>query len=577
MSVRLFDQHPRRVSGSLDGVWTATPLRHDGSAGSTRAPQAARPVVTPGVWEAEPGWERFRGVMRYERDVELPAGWVRLCFAGVSHTAKVSLDGKPLGTHADAFTPWAVETPIAEAGMHRLSLQIDNTFGDHAALHLENDYESYGGITRPAEWQQVEPVYLLRTKLIPRQENNAWHIEGEVVLRNLGDDDGPRKVSVVAFGQTVVLAESVSVEAQSEQTLTFYLTAPPDAGTWSPESPTLHPLRFVLQDEAGQTTDERIERVGLRTVRLDGYRLLLNDQPIHLRGFNRHEDHPQFGCALPVQVMAHDLSLMRDCGANAVRTSHYPNDQRFLDLCDELGVLVWEESHARNVSFDHPKYREQIDTSTTEMLHTHVNHPSIVIWGYLNECDSNTEAGVAEHARVAKLLRSMDDSRLITHASNRSERDRSFGPDDIVSWNRYDNWYGDRGAAAMFEEQLKWLNSCPEAGGVGKPVIVSEFGAGAIYGHRSATRDRWTEQYQADALGETLDAYLDHPSIIGTFIWQFCDIRISPNLDKGARWQVRPRTLNNKGIVDEYRRPKLAYAVVRQKMRRAAGFDDEST
>ena len=74
-------------------------------------------------------------------------------------------------------------------------------------------------------------------------------------------------------------------------------------------------------------------------------------EPVFLKGFNRHEDYGDIGCAIPLQLMAQDMDLMQDMGANAVRTCHYPNDERFLDLCDERGIMVWEENHARGLDW----------------------------------------------------------------------------------------------------------------------------------------------------------------------------------------------------------------------------------
>jgi beta-glucuronidase len=294
---------------------------------------------------------------------------------------------------------------------------------------------------------------------------------------------------------------------------------------------------------------------------------MLNGKPLRLRGYNRHEDHPQFGCALPAEAMVTDLALLRDLGCNFVRTAHYPNDMRFLDLCDEMGVYVWEESHARNVEFKHPKFRQQIVDSTREMIEWHHNRPSVILWGCLNECESRTRSGRREYERVFQLMRSLDPSRPVTFASNRRDLDICLDLVDIVSWNRYDAWYGGEpeNIEPAIRDILRWLHSPKSKGGRGKPVIMSECGAGAIYGCRHPNHAKWTEEYQAEVLDETLRVYLNHPDIVGVAIWQFCDCRVTRN-----RWSGRPRTMNNKGTVDEYRRPKLAYEVVKRRMHEAA-------
>jgi beta-glucuronidase len=244
---------------------------------------------------------------------------------------------------------------------------------------------------------------------------------------------------------------------------------------------------------------------------------------------------------------------------------------RFLDLCDEMGFYVWEESHARAIDVHHPLFREQIGASTREMVAWHGNRPSIVIWGCLNECESDTEEGAAEHQYVIDLIRSLDDSRPVTFASNRGRNDLCLGMVDIVSVNRYVGWY--EGAPsdieASLEEYLVWLNSPESMGGSGKPVILSEFGAGGQYGFRHPNHAHWTEEYQCDVLDESLRVYLKHDDVVGAAIWQFCDVRITEGW-----WKTRPRTMNNKGTVDEYRRPKLAYRTVKTRMLEALATPD---
>ena len=113
----------------------------------------------------------------------------------------------------------------------------------------------------------------------------------------------------------------------------------PGAGAWSPETPELYTVTAALARD-GEVFDDLIDRVGLREVRTEGGRILLNGSPLRIRGVCCHEDHPHFGCALPYSAIAYDLMLLRSLGANSVRTAHYPNDEVFLDLCDEAGILV---------------------------------------------------------------------------------------------------------------------------------------------------------------------------------------------------------------------------------------------
>jgi len=127
----------------------------------------------------------------------------------------------------------------------------------------------------------------------------------------------------------------------------------------------------------------------------------------------------------------------------------------------------------------------------------------------------------------------------------------------VVSFNIYTGWYQDMDMLARHNQEMDWIAT---AGGEGKPVIVSEFGAGGIYGFRDRARSKWSEERQADLIRENLELYREDARITGTFIWQFADCRVTEE-----EWfEKRPRSHNNKGVVDEYRRPKLAYDVVKE-------------
>ena len=172
-----------------------------------------------------------------------------------------------------------------------------------------------------------------------------------------------------------------------------------------------------------------------------------------------------------------------------------------------------------------------------------------------------------------EIIKGLDRSRPVTFASNKAERDTCLDLVDIVSWNRYVGWYHDEPGDAPddLKRLLKWLHSSA-SGAKGKPVILSEFGAGAIPGYRHPSHVKWTEEYQAECLDAQLAAYLDHPDVTGCAIWQFCDIR---NTTEDNRFNSRPRTMNNKGTVDELRRPKLAYGVVKRRMHEARKNRDQ--
>ena len=310
----------------------------------------------------------------------------------------------------------------------------------------------------------------------------------------------------------------------------------------------------------GGPEDDYIDRIGFREVMVSGKDILVNGRKIYMKGFNRHEDYAVVGCAIPLQLMVQDMELMQEMNANAVRTCHYPNDERFLDLCDERGMYVWEENHARGFGLErmqNPNFDRQCRDCIDEMIEDHFNHPSIVIWGILNECASETEEGREKYAAQYAQIRSLDKSRPVTSATCRHLKDICLDLPDVVSFNMYSGWYKDVPIDETNNTEIEWIRN---SGGDGKPIIVSEFGAAAIYGYRDRAHCKWSEERQADIIRDNLEVYMKDDNICGVFVWQFADCRVTEE-----EWfATRARCHNNKGVVDEYRRPKLAFDTIKE-------------
>ncbi|MDA3875256.1 MAG: beta-galactosidase, partial [Kiritimatiellae bacterium] len=335
----------------------------------------------------------------------------------------------------------------------------------------------------------------------------------------------------------------------------------PGLTPWTPENPVLHLAELELD---GQRI---IERFGLRTLSTSGSDILLNGEPLHLRGFCRHEAHPQFGPALPHAQLVQDLQLLKSMGCNFVRGAHYPQDPRFLDLCDETGMLVFEESIGWNQKerhFTSKTYVEACEQQTRLMVRNSINHPSVFLWGFLNEGNSDHPSSDHLYPRLAAAVREEDDSRLVTYATNQPWEDRHFAHADVLAVNLYPGWYapsdGESRPLEAVRETLEKLEANVDANpdAKGKPLFMSEIGGGAIYGWHDPLRVHWSEEYQSDLLDTILRELDAHPRYCGVALWQFCDGRTYAN----PRSLSRPRAFNNKGVFDEYRRPKMAVQTV---------------
>lgn len=514
------------------------------------------PVAVPCCWESLPDFSAYRGVGVFTKKFEAK-GTIRLVFKGVSHTARVCVDGKEVGRHYNAFTPFSIVVKGLEEGTHKLEVYADNTFSEASALHVPNDYMSYGGISRGVVLEELRDAYIEYVHAIPVKEEDGWKVQTAIKVNSVSEKEERYKLTVQVEGQTEAVTEEVVLKAGEDVVVEKVIPAG-DVEVWGMENPKLYGITAVLAEE--EPVDDLMDRFGYREVKVDGKDILLNGKKIRIKGFCRHEDHPMYGCALPFAAIEQDLQIAKDLGANAIRTSHYPNDELFLDLCDEQGILVWEENHARGLSEEqmrNPNFERQAEDCIREMITAHINHPAIIIWGILNECASETEYGYECYKKQYELIRQMDISRPRSSASCKFKTDLCFGLPDIVSYNIYPEWYHDAPTGEYLADLYDWVQTDSE--GKGKPFLITEIGVGAIYGYRTPTMCKWSEEYQAKALENQITAVLEQEGCSGIFIWQFCDVRIS------FEWfSNRPRTMNNKGIVDEYRRRKLSYDVVKR-------------
>lgn len=527
------------------------------------------PVAVPGCWENHPLFADYRGEGIYRKTFQAQ-GNVRIECKGVSHTATVYLDGQEVGHHYNAYTPFSVVVNDLEPGRHMLEIKADNRFHKDSALHVPNDYMSYGGISRGVVVEELSDLYLEYVHVKTYRENEQWHVQVKAAVNvlKIGQND---EEDITIQGKIKDTAFEWKLTDTAKKHYEFCTDLKIDGiEEWSPETPVLYQVELQMLRE-DEVIDDLMERFGFREICVQGKYILLNGKRLRIKGICRHEDHPDYGCALPYQTIYNDLVLIRQMGANSIRTAHYPNDEIFLDLCDELGILVWEENHARGLEEDrmkHPLFEEQAEQVIREMIFYHYNHPCIFIWGILNECASETLFGRSCYEKQFRLIREMDDSRPCTFASCKFFGDICFDLPDVISCNLYPRWYVDKPVRDYLNEVYDWI--VEDGNGKGKPFIVSEIGAGGLYGCHNAYHGKWTEEYQADALSEQVSECLKFSESMGVYIWQFCDVRVSSEWFAG-----RPREMNNKGVVDEYRRPKAAYGRVKEIFEQYTNYYEE--
>jgi beta-glucuronidase len=553
---------------SLNGLWDFSFLGLiELEAFSPDSVKFAGKLPVPSAFDALPDLAGKRGAAIYRTRVHVtPRRAARIEFGAVSMWTRVFIDGKLQREHACGYAPFVADMPPADFSEREILVLVDNRF-DFARVPMHEEYfdfYQYGGILRDVSLHVFPEagVFIDAVKVAP---DTGKFRQGLVQV-------------IVSLGGKLPMAASFSIQfdagetqrctavavSEGRATLSLYV---PNPTIWSPLTPELHVVRVVLCNPAGTLEfDDLTARFGLRRIEARAGKLWLNDERLQLRGYNRHEWHPNYGPCTPTLQLVADLQMLRDMGCNFVRGSHYPQDQRFLDLCDEFGMLVWEENLGwgqREKTFASEKFRRDHDAAMRAMVRASANHPCVIIWGFLNEAGTDEPYVRPLFEETVATLRALDSTRLISYASMFALTDRCFDLVDLISLNIYPGWYGCEDVEAPLELIAPFMKKCfaqlDAAGLAEKPVIVSEIGAEALYGWHDAHHGFFTEEYQAEYLRTAGLEALQNPRCSGIAFWHFSDARTYG----GGRSLKRPRAFNNKGTLDEYRRPKLAYAAVR--------------
>ena len=523
---------------------------------------AARPdfepactIAVPACFDALPDWYLRRGVGLYRRtfrlDRDVPAAWLRV--DGMGLVGSFWIDGRPIGESALPYSTLRIPTGPLAAGGHMIAAALGNRL-DEPRLTLAKPYYDFylhGGF-----YHGVSLVFDDRSLRVRTRDIRDGTVEIEAV--NVPKPD---------FGATLLFDGRNAVSAAFRDGRATVRV--PEFRLWSPNSPNLHTVELV--DHPDHPDHPTIQtKFGIRAVEARAGRILLNGEPIFLKGANRHEAHPTFGAATPEAVMLADIQNLKALGANFVRGAHYPQAERFLDLCDENGILVWEETlgwgngtpwnDPAQREFARPEFLEDNLEQARLMVEKSFNHPSVVLFGFLNEFASDTPEGKAIADRIVAQIRSYDSGRLVTFACNHNASDIANESTDVVSFNTYPGWIGSQPGTPehlqeRMEKDLAGIVAYFRSKWPGKPILVSEMGACGEYGRHDAAAAQWTEEFEAEYLADAARAVAARPEICGLTVWQLTDCRSFHRA--GGDVRCKPFAENLAGIYDGYRRPKL--------------------
>lgn len=548
----------RRIQ-KLDGLWDFAFADHCDTPENPRWNELvfADKISVPGVFDTLPPTAGRRGTGFYRTCVEIVQdGTVEIRLGGLGLWGAIFWDRKLVGVDDLPYSGMSFSCETS-AGEHELIIAVDNRldFKRTPLFSQFYDYYGHGGIYRSVEIHELPQLSIDRA-LIRTVSLQTGEIAAKLLFHG-----NPGKTAKLGFAIDGDEFQTIEV-AVAEGVAEFYAIVK-NPKPWSPESPCLH--RICVKLDNGCAIEETF---GLRTIEARKGELLLNGKPLTLHGVCRHETHPQFGPALPTQLLAEDIAWLKELGCNFVRGSHYPQDQRFLELCDQYGILVWEEGIGwgdRDNHFSDPGFCSGQLRQLPLMVKNSYNHPCVILWGFLNEGDSSSQLARPFYASMAKELRRLDPTRPITYASMFFEKDIDFDLVDVIGINAYPGWYAeDRDKVRPLEDIAPRLDRftafLKENHFDDKPLILSEIGAGGIYGWRDRMRSFWSEEYQSEYLAEVCRYLETHPRFCGVALWQYCDGRTY----QSGYALGRPRAFNNKGLLDEYRRPKTAFETVRE-------------
>lgn len=605
-------QTKSRIVSSLDGMWEfvlGDSKLNESLAGKKL--EKSRPMPVPSsyndIYEDKELRDHF-GWVYYQRHFDLPAKLTEdrlvLRFDAVTHFAKVYINGKEVCEHKGGFLPFEVDItdkvndcnnlltvavsnvvnyetlPIGGLGgggmLDALSMGSEKADLAEEFVQTKNspnfDFFNYAGITRHVRLYTTPKTYISDITM-----TNDEVSENEAVLRYKLDVCGKADAKVYVYD------EDGKCVAQSEGLEGKLIIK--DVKLWWPLNAYLYDIVAVYGD------DHYHLPYGIRTVRVDGNKFLINEKPFYFKGYGKHEDTFPNGRGINEVMNYKDLSLMAWQGANSYRTSHYPYSEEMMRLSDRLGFVVIDETPAVGINgmfggganfggqplptFGHEKsIGTLVFDHHKEVIHEWIardkNYASVVMWSVANEPDSYTEGAYEYFKPLFDLTRELDpQNRPVTLVSVQMgggpRTDVSSKLSDVICINRYYGWYfGGPDLVGPMQAFRKELDIWEE---IGKPVIITEYGADTVAGMHDTAENpvMYTEEYQVEYYKTNNQVLDEYDCVVGEHPWNFADFATDQNL---LRVQG-----NKKGIFTRDRKPKLVAHYFKERWNSIPNFD----
>ncbi|HEX8053791.1 MAG TPA: glycoside hydrolase family 2 TIM barrel-domain containing protein [Thermoleophilaceae bacterium] len=567
-------------------------FNHRGSSGWTK-------VQIPNAWNAQDeSFESMNGdIVWYRKDFRLPSeasglDWI-VRFQNVRYHAEVWLNGKQIGRHSGAYLPWELKLNGLRKGVNRLVLRVDNRrFEDDLPPMQFDDTDqtpaggwwNYGGMLGEVYLRRVNRIDMEEVEVRPTLPSGATgpaRVDWRVKLRNLHNRTQRVRVTGNYGGQRVNLGlKRIPAGGTSEARGRLTVRSP---RLWSPPDPQLYDVKITTDAgdaAAGSRRAAPLRRVGdyslksgIRSIRVENGRLLVNDQPTNMRGVFVHEDDYVKGSALGNAERENMINRARDLGATLLRT-HYPMHPQMHELADRLGVFIWSEVPVFQVPAELLR-RSGLRATARDMLTTNVltnqNHPSVLTWSVSNEL--RPEPGSIERSyykESSTLLRKLDPTRPISTVIAGyldHEPQSSFSNFDMLGFNSYFGWYPGRQASIADRENLSPFLDKMRQFYPSQAIMVTEHGAEA--NREGPAEERGTYAFQSEFYDYHNRVYATKPWLSGV-IGTLRAFRVRPGWEGG-----NPKPSNNwheKGVLDFFDNPKPSYAVLQSWFRNTVQY-----
>ncbi len=466
-----------------------------------------------------------------------------LYFGAVNYDAHVYVNGNHVGHHIGGFTPFNYDvTDQLKDGENFVIVKVDNKRHAEDVPTQIFDWWNYGGITRDVLLVDVPETYVENYSL------QLVSLEGRRLAFSvkLNKAEAGRRVTL-SIPELKLKKELVTA---ADGTATTFMKAKPVL--WSPATPKLYKVDITMD---GETLSDEI---GFRKIETRGKQILLNGEPIFLKGISIHEEKPNGGGRANCTEDAHTLlSWAKELGCNFVRLAHYPHNEYAVREAERMGILVWSEIPVYwTIAWKNFATYQNAEAQLHDMIARDHNRANVIIWSIANETPHSPERDQFL-GRLATYARTQDSTRLIsmamevTGASNYHNRlqDNMNKYVDVVSFNQYIGWYRDVNDAPKMTWEIPY----------NKPVIISEFGGGAKAGYHGEKNQRWTEEFQENLYRENT-AMLDKiEGLAGTTPWILKDFRSPRRVLTGIQDYY-----NRKGLFSDDGQKKKAFFVLKE-------------